>query len=224
MNTVVLACETIRDELEFAVKLTGSDYEIIWVESGLHNNPDKLRTYIQSRLDSISDRSRVLMAFGSCGNSVVGLKTGNFELIIPRVDDCISLLIGSVKTRMDIGNKGGTYFLTPGWLRGERNLWAEYCYAVEKYGERKADRIMKSMLEHYSYLGLLDTKCYNIAEIMPEIEKIAEKLKLTQVIIPASVDYLCDLLTACRPLGSWDEERFLVIPPNSTINDFQLLL
>ena len=221
MKTMVLACETIRDELGLAAKLTGTDYEIWWVESGLHNYPNKLRETIQSRLDSIADHGRVLMAFGSCGNSVVGLKTGNFELIIPKVDDCISLLIGSVKARMDFGKEigGGTYFLTPGWLRGERNLWAEYCYTVEKYGESTADMVMKTMLASYSYLGLLDTKTYDMADIMPEIDKIAETLKLAKTIVPASVAYLCDLLA-----GLWDEERFLVVPPNSEIQDFTLFL
>ena len=146
MNAMILACETIRDEIDRARELTSVDYPIVWVESGLHNHPEKLRAVLQEHLDSGNDYERILMAFGSCGNSVIGLKTGDYELVIPRVDDCISLMIGSVERRMVIGKAGGTYFLTPGWLRGERNIWAEYEYSRDKYGEETARSIMEMML------------------------------------------------------------------------------
>ena len=217
-KTMILACETIKDELALAIRLTDANFDTAWVESGLHNSPNRLRTVIQSQLEAISGYSRVLLAFGSCGNAMAGLVTGNYELIMPKVDDCISLLIGSIAARMDFNKKGGIYFLTPGWLRGERNLWAEYCYTIEKYGEQKAERILKSMLDSYTYLGLLDTNSYDMAEIMPEIDRIAAALKLTRTIIPASVTYLCDLLT-----GPWDADRFLRVPANSEILESDLL-
>ena len=217
MPLALLACETLRDELEYASKLTGVKYDTQWVESGLHNYPDKLRNQMQERLDSFFGYDKVLMAFGCCGNSVIGLKTGDFELVIPRVDDCISMLIGSVEKRIQVGQNGSIYFLTPGWLRGERNLWAEYSYAVEKYGEDTADMVMESLLGNYTYLGLLDTECYDVQEVLPSIGHMAQKLKLTQKIIPASVDYLCNLL-----VGPWEEDRFLVVPPNSIVENFLL--
>lgn len=220
MPLTMLACETIKDEVEFAISRCGGDFTVHWVESGLHNYPDILRAKLQEILDSLSGCERVLMAFGSCGNSVIGLKTHDFELIIPRVDDCISMLIGSTQRRLDVSaSGGGMYFLTPGWLRGERNLWVEHQYAIEKYGEATAAIIMESMLSHYTRLGILDTKSYNVEDILAEVDMIAEGLDLERCIVPASLDYLQELLS-----GPWSDDRFVIVPPNSELRDFPLRL
>ena len=217
--TVVIACETIKDELTAALNLVGLAHEVRWIEPGLHNYPEKLRARLQEQLDKVDADgcTRVLMALGNCGNSVLGLKTGDFELIAPRVDDCISMLIGSMKKRAEESSGGGTYFLTPGWLRGERNIWVEYQHAVDKFGEDTAEMIMEMMLGNYKYLGMLETGCYNLEDLLPEVDNMADKLKLERKIIPASVSYLCDLLT-----GPWDNERFLVFGANSEISSFPI--
>jgi hypothetical protein len=218
MHSAILACETVRDELAYALDLAGMDYELRWVESGLHNYPDKLRRRLQEDLDSLADCDRVLMAFGCCGNAVIGLETGDYELIIPRVDDCISLLIGSTEKRMEISENGSAYFLTPGWLRGGRGISEEYQHAVKRYGERGGQKIMQKMFAHYRYIGLLDTGIYNTAAVLPEVVRMAGQLGLAYKVLPASVEYVCDLLR-----GPWEEDRFVILPPHSVLEDFQRL-
>lgn len=217
MKEIVIACETLRDEIQAAINITGYEQDIRWIKSGLHNIPEKLRSCLQQQLDQCNEYDRVLMTFGLCGNSIIGLNTGDFQLVIPKVDDCISLLLGSVSERVKAGKDGGVYFLTPGWLRGERNIWAEYNYAVEKYGEKKGDMIMKLLLENYKYLGMLDTKAYNMNEYTYTVDKIAKKLGLSRKIIPASVDYLCQLLT-----GPWQNDKFVVLEPHSQVTGFSV--
>ena len=127
MKTIMIACKTIERELKKAIRDTGISYPCTWLESGLHNYPEKLREALQKTLDEISSETeRVILAFGYCGNAVNGLKTGNFQLILPRVDDCITLMLGSFKKRQEISAEAASYFLTKGWLDGERNIWAEY--------------------------------------------------------------------------------------------------
>jgi hypothetical protein len=46
---------------------------------------------------------------------------------------------------------------------------------------------------------------------------IAETLMLEEKIIPATVDYLSNLL-----VGPWPEEDFVIVPPETLITDFQL--
>ena len=43
MRIKVLACETLRDEFTYLFDKLELDAEVIWIESGLHNYPDKLR-------------------------------------------------------------------------------------------------------------------------------------------------------------------------------------
>ena len=214
MNTKVLACETLRDELEMAIEKTESTFEVHWVISGLHSFPDRLRATLQHQLDNMEDCGRVLMAFGGCNNSTVGVNTGNKELIFPKVDDCISMLIGSAKERIKLGGES-THFVTPGWLRGEFNAREIYTYVTEKYGEKTGNLMAKRMLHQYKHIGLLDDGSYHLESFLPTFHKLSSDLKLEEQICPASIQYLCNLLT-----GPWAPDRFNVFPPRFTIQNF----
>jgi hypothetical protein len=207
----VIACEIIRDELEHTLELIQGDFRVCWIESGLHNLPDQLRERIQNILDSLDGCDLVLMAFGRCGNVLEGLHTGAYELILPNIDDCISLLLGSARRRLEYSREG-MYFLTRGWLRGERNIWAEYLYARDKYGEKRAQAVMTAMFRNYRHLSVVDTKSYDLEGILPLTKTMADTFKLNHRVIPGTIQRLRDLLT-----GPWEGERFIRYPPHSQI-------
>lgn len=214
MKTLLLACETIGDELENAVSQTGCHYETRWIRSGLHNYPNELKSVLQAALDSIDGYSRVIMAFGMCGNATIGLKAANFELILPKADDCITLLLGSAAIRGTLNENGGTYFLTRGWLTGEENLWKEYERTIAKFGVETTESIFDVMLKNYKRLGIIDTKSFNVDTILPNTMEIAKTFRLEHMVLHASVDYLCDLLT-----GPWDHDRFFIVPPYGEVQN-----
>lgn len=207
----------LRDEVEHAVRETGTNPPRYWVDAELHNSPDRLREALQHMLDAPDTPETVLMTFGKCGSAVTGLHTGNHTLILPRTDDCISMLLGSVKRRIELAACGGMYFLTAGWLRGKRNIWAEYEYAAKKYGERRAKAIMSVIFNNYKYIAALDTGSYDVEQAAPRMIAIAETFSLDYRIVPGSVAYLRDLLT-----GPWDGSRFVTFPPRSTVMDFRI--
>ena len=217
METVIFGCKTLENELLRAIDECGCAYEVKWVESGLHNVPKKLTSALQSALDSAPGCLRALMAFGYCGNALSGLRSEEKTLIIPRVDDCISLLLGSYSKKAALTKDNGTYFLTEGWLKGERNIWVEYLHAINKYGAELGSSIIDMMLEHHKTLGLLDTGCFDLSRIESEVRDIANTLKLNYKLIPATIEYLRRLLT-----GPWDNESFLVIPPHNMVMDSDL--
>lgn len=210
MKTVILACNTIRDELEKAAAETNCPHEFVWVESGLHLVPESLRRRLQEELDKISGVNRVLLAFGFCGNAVVGLKSGAYRLVIPRVDDCITLLLGSKENRERW--KGGTYFLTKGWLEGEFNIWKEYQSVLARYGPKRTERVYRVMLAHYKFLGLIDTGAFDVPGLIPQVQEIAAALKLELLILPGTDGYLKRFLA-----GPWDADNFVTVPPFTTI-------
>ena len=148
MKTIVIACHTLKDELNRAIRETGCEYPVLWIESGLHLYTETLNKRLQLELERISNVDRVLLAFGYCGNVLLGLKSPHAELVFPCVDDCISLLLGSQQARRNISEEMGTYYLTKGWLEFESNIWREYQYAVKRYGEEKAERLFKQILNH----------------------------------------------------------------------------
>ena len=211
MKTVIVACKRIEDELEFAMKSAGLSYPVLWVEGELHNAPSKLT----DRLNEViyeANADRVLLGFGFCGNSIRGIQASKSELIIPRVDDCISLLLGSVKKRVKISDELAAFYLTESWMRSEDNLWYEYQTSIEKYGEEDAMYIMDTQLAHYRTLGLLDYGVKPLDSFIESTKIIAETFKLKQQVIPATLSYIEQLLT-----GPWPEHDFLVKPPGAPI-------
>lgn len=212
MRRIILACETIKDEVEHVMRLTHCNYNVKWIESGLHNSPVKLNARLQEELDKLNHYDQILMAFGSCGKAVHGLKSGNFEIILPLVDDCFTLLLGSKEIRDKINEETPTYFLTEGWLRGERNIWIEYEYALKKYGEKSGRSIMALVLGNYKRLSVIGLGCNNMTALISQTRRIASELKLDHEVLSGSVDYLTELLTC-----DWSDDRFLIVPRYSQI-------
>ncbi|MBB6217350.1 hypothetical protein HNQ80_003469 [Anaerosolibacter carboniphilus] len=211
MNSLIVACKTIGDELNMAIRETGCNYPILWIESGLHLYPDSLRKRLQEELNHLSNVDQVLLAFGFCGNSLVGLTASNYRLIFPHVDDCITLLLGSTERRKEISNEAGTYFLTKGWIDFEKNIWVEYQETVSRYGQARADRIYKTILQHYKRLGIIDTGAYELENLLESSELMAKDLKLNHEVFPGTLRYMKKLL-----MGPWDEE-FVVIEPGESV-------
>lgn len=211
MTRVIVACRTIAEELNAVVCEIGCTYPILWIESSLHINPQSLRERMQEELNRISNVDEVLLAFGYCGNAIVGLKASNYKIVFPRVDDCITLLLGSCDKRKKVSNEMGTYFLTKGWLDYEKNIWIEYQDTVKRYGKAKADKIYKTILRHYERLGVIETNDFLIDDFLERTQQIAKDLNLKQEVIPGTLRYIKKLLT-----GPWDRE-FVVINPNETI-------
>ena len=217
MKTLILACNTIRDELEKTASETGCTYPFRWVESGLHLRPESLRQRLQLELDSITGVDRVILGFGFCGNALVGLKSKDYELIIPRADDCITLLLGSRKNRECFSRTGAMYFLTRGWLQDEFNIWKEYQSVLARFGAEKTQRIYERMLGHYRFLALIDTGAYELEALLPLVREIASTLKLEIRVLPGSDGYLKKLLSA-----EWNADEFITVPPHTQVELFHL--
>jgi hypothetical protein len=207
MSTVIVACHTIKRELHLAIKETGVDFPVIFIDSNLHNNPDLLHQAIQQQIDKIEHVENILMAFGFCGNSLLGISSPEARIVIPRADDCITLMLGSYELSKNFRNEVGTYFLTKGWLDGEQNLLAEYECCVKRYGNEKALNVMGEMLKNYRRLVVIDTKAYKLEDILHKTKNFAEKMGLVHQEYAGSMRLLNKLL-----MGPWDAE-FIVLEP-----------
>ena len=160
MKTEIIACKTIQQEVELAIQMTGVDYPVHWLEAGLHNVNKKLHDTLQAVLDSLHC-DRVLLALGVCGNAVSGLQVRDYELIMPRVDDCVSLLLGNDKRRA-IGAEKVTYFLTKGWLqvKGDFAIGRSFDrHAIEQFANEKETYVYDILWHHKSLaLQVKDTR------------------------------------------------------------------
>ena len=142
MRLKVIACEVMKEELLAAAAGNAPDFE--FVPQGLHAHPEKLNEELQRLLDDTTGYSRVVLAFGLCGGGAKNLRAGDFTLTIPRVHDCIAVLLGSRKA-FDVVRREepGTLYLSAGWVRGEAPIISEYGRTVAKYGEARAVSLLK---------------------------------------------------------------------------------
>ena len=213
MDTVVVACRTLEDEIAFAMERTGYHYPVEFIESGLHERPKKLADTVQKLLNSI-EAERVLLCLGQCGNSMVGIRTGSYEMILPKTDDCLSMLLGSAKEKSRVGIEDKAFFLTMGWLKGESTIMSEYERSKKRYGEETALSIMEMMYGHYKTMGLIDSGISSMDDLFIRTGEIAELLHLERKVYSGTTTYIEQLIA-----GPWDPDRFIVKPPFTAITD-----
>lgn len=212
-KNVLLACRTMEKEITWILNHSKCHYDSVrFIRSGMHHVTESLRREIAAELARIRDVSRVVLGFGACGNALVGITAGDFELIIPKADDCISIMLGSYKRKQKIQEQGMAYFLTQGWMDSEVNIYKEYLSTVEKYGKEMADIIYEEILGQYRNLAVIDTKIGGYRKFLKETESMSKELHLQVLPVEGDLSYLERLLR-----GPWDESEFLRLGPHDTV-------
>lgn len=179
MSTMIISCEMVKNELTAVLEKAGLTLPITWISSEYHNDPNKLREKLQQEIDAAPACEIILLAFGCCGNATVGLRATTANLVIPKAEDCIEILLR--KRNQKFERKARTYFLSKGWLESPNNLMNEYVHALNKYGEYRTKRIFNAMLKEYRYLMLIDTGLSDSSELdamLSETERIAATVNL----------------------------------------------
>ena len=218
-KTKILACAVIIEELRSRLP-DGIECETL--DFGLHRSPDLLRGKLQETIDRSEGYENIVLAFGLCGMSVIGLRSKSARLVVPRADDCIAVFLGSRKAYLKQQNDfPGTYFLSKGWIEGriDDNSPNDEVYnkLLAKYGQERAKRMMqiylaRQPLRHYKRLAFITTAAETDLDKYKQIAQgRAAKLGLAYEEISGSTAYM-DKMAA----GAWDEE-FVVAEPGSRI-------
>jgi hypothetical protein len=146
---VIISCKVLQDILtallpkDLAQRVTYMDY-------GLHMLPRRMTTALQEIIEGIEEPSLVVLGYGLCGNGLRGIKAGRHCLLVPRVSDCIALLLGSHETyKKEFGAVPGTYYLSRGWLEAGSHPLSEYEGYVGKYGAERAMWLMDQQYQNY---------------------------------------------------------------------------
>ncbi|HEY4688379.1 MAG TPA: DUF1638 domain-containing protein [Anaerolineae bacterium] len=206
----VIACATVIEEM---LPFLPADVPREVLDFGLHLRPGGLKSALQEKIDEASPTADVLMlGYGLCSMAMVGLTATTATLVIPRVDDCIAIFLGSrTAYRAQAEKEPGTYYLTKGWIEAGDSPFDEHQRLVEKYGEAKADRMTGLMLKNYTRLGFINTGQYEIDRFRDYARRMAEKFNLRYEEIDGSPALVRKMIE-----GPWDEE-FVVVPPGETI-------
>lgn len=189
---------------------------------GMHDHVDSLRRELQLNVDQFEKVGceRILFVFGLCSNSILGLTSRSAELVFPRAHDCVTLFLGSKERYASIhSQEPGTYWYTPGWIRGKRvpgphHFEAKYQEYLEKFDEEDADYLIemeRDKFRHYQTLAYTDLGDGPTRESREEARVAAKFLGLQFREYEGDEGLLRRLLT-----GPWDPQEFLVVPPGQT--------
>ena len=148
---VILACASLAAQVAAARKVAGARHPARFLDRRLHLDPPRMGREIAAVLAELpEDVDTVLAALGWCGGAWEGLRTPK-RLVLPRVDDCVSLLLTTDhEPRFDRKERGVLYVKDrnpgrhsfrrafAGWTRDmdaearrrELALWREHCRAV----------------------------------------------------------------------------------------------
>jgi hypothetical protein len=212
----IIACPAVLGELEEGAA-DGLLCETLDV--GLHRSPDKLRAALHAAVAANDEPGvTIVLGYGMCSKGVLGLKTDYATIVVPRVDDCIALLLGSNEAFAEQARQeSGTYYLARGYIEACDTPFSEYERMAEKYGPERAAHLSRMMLEHYTRLALIDTGRYDLAPFREYAQRFAEFYDLRLEEVPGTTR-LVDMLVT----GEWDD-AFLIVPPGHeiTLDDFR---
>jgi hypothetical protein len=209
----LIACAAVIEEMLPLIPPRMS-YEVL--DFGLHTDPKSLKGALQNAISSSApDIETILLGYGLCSQAVVGLKSGNHTLIVPRVDDCIAIFLGSAaEYQKQYSMVPGTYYLTRGWIESGDTPFSEYDALVKHYGEKTAKRIVNKILKNYTRLAFINTGNNKLEYYREHARSMAERFNLRYEEIQGS-----DAMIKKMLCGPWKDE-FVIIPPGKTVSFF----
>lgn len=231
MRLKMISCEVFAREVNYCASLSPHIVDTEFTEKDAHDHSPTLRRQIQERIDAVGTSGEsydaILLGYGLCGNSILGLRATDVPLVVPRAHDCCTICLGSRKRfEEEFRDNPSTPFSSSGYLErggsylreptledptGTGDTFQEY---VEKYGEENARYIVDAMtvertdnrlvyieVPEFSHLGYADA-CRTRAQ--------ADGRDFA--LLPGDIR-LIRMLTA----GEWNDDEFQVIQPGQTI-------
>jgi uncharacterized protein DUF1638 len=218
----VIACRVLWRELCYHASLSQNVLDFHYLEQGLHNTPDLLRSELQKSIDAVQDDyDAILIGYGLCSNGVEGIVARKAPLVLMRAHDCITFLLGSKERyREYFDTHPGTYWYSPGWIdesvmpgleRYEETLKSY----TEIYGEENAVYLMEmeqGWMRNYSNAAYVDLGFGGTDHYSDYTRRCAEYLNWKFDHLQGDPRLLVDFVE-----GRWNSEEFLTVKPGERI-------
>ncbi|MBD3183825.1 DUF1638 domain-containing protein [Candidatus Poribacteria bacterium] len=232
MHLKIISCNVLFREVCLAAAYSENVIDMEFLEKGLHDEPDKMREVIQTRIDATDEKlyDAIVLVYALCSNGLANINAPGIPLIIPKAHDCITLFLGSKESYMEHHNRvPGTYYYTSGWLersggkvqnnpqssQDQVKLKSKYQQYVEKYGEDNAKYLMEfenSWVNNYTCAAYIDVGLVEFPEYEEKVRHIAEQNNWTYEKLTGNMRLIKDLID-----GKWNKDEFLTVPPHHKI-------
>ena len=221
-NTVILACTSLKDYVEEAQKRLGTNIKAIYVSRLYHRDPKEMREHILEKLDNLPEGTdTVLVAIGYCGGSWEGVAKNSCRIVLPRIGDCVSLV-------MQLTDEPKSNLRTPGhfYVR-DKNPSKESIKAIfdhmaddQDLDQETWDKYHKHWQDMYEEIDIIDTPINDARS-----QEYYDKVKADADWLDARVDYVMGGTYMIEKLirGDWDDQ-FLVLEPGEPVTKAEMLI
>jgi hypothetical protein len=209
-TTKIIICEVLKEEIK---SLIPPNISLEILNANYHLNPKKLHFYLQHAIDTTDEQvDTIILGYGLCSMAILGLKANRSKLIIPRIDDCIALFLGSMLAYKEQQQKEpGTYYLTKGWIKAGITPLEEHTQLIQRYGKEQAMFMTNLVLKNFKRLIYIKNTNCSTEHFCKYSHHFADQFKLKFEEIIGSDKYFRKLL-----FGPWDDD-FLIIEPGNEI-------
>lgn len=186
------------------------------MDIALHLQPDRLRFALNRKIQELEQEGgTIVLGYGLCGRSLEGVVSRKSTLVLPKVDDCVGMLLGSRdRHRQVLTRHPGSYFLEKQWLNTELNIFTQIYKDADRIPEERRKSLLQLALRHYRNLILLADNPLDRAEKEAEIRcmQLAEEHDMAFKRMNKDLGLIQRLLH-----GPWCDTEFIQAPPGSPV-------
>ena len=214
----LIGCDIIRPELEVLCREHAPQTRLRFLDQNLHRRPEQMPAIIQAAIDDLADEdiAQVVLGYGLCSNGLVGVEAPPQGMIVPRVHDCVALVLGS-RAAFDeqFTAHPGTYYLTASWIDADKDplgtMEKEY---APRLGRETAEWGMREELRHQTRIALVDSGvCAGSCDrVRDRAQANAEFFDKQYEELAGSAEYLKRLIT-----GPYPQDEFIAIAPGDEV-------
>ena len=214
MNPIILSCSSLREFVDLAQENAGTSYPVTEVDRNFHAEPGEMKNKLAEMIRELpSEYDTILVAMGFCGGAWDHVSFDR-RIVIPRVDDCISLLMSVDDEFIPNRKEPGHLYL----YETDPDDFSAISLMRNGYQSRDLkgldQKYLFSMLtQGYTHMDIVDTglnPCYEV-EYVEKAQAQADELHADLDFVPGGV-YLLEKLFS----GRWDEQ-FLVAEPGEML-------
>jgi hypothetical protein len=202
MKIAIVACDVLKNEIEF---LTKGDPDFVhreYLEFALHENPDNMRKVIIEKVNSLKGTAdSVLLGYATC-QSLIGI-TDVLEVPTATLQgaDCIGVLLGAEEYEAEKKKCTGTWFSSPGWAeQGINGLIKElHLDSLEGYDP---SYFLDLLFGSYERCLFIDPGIGGEELFLLQSEEFAASLKLRLECRKCGLDGIVDAVSRAKALAS----------------------
>ena len=180
MRIGIVACEIMRREIE---KITAGDPEVVhreYLEWGLHDYPDQLRSTVIEKVNALEGEVDVVfLGYAICKSLDSMPKDIRVPFVMLREEDCIASMLGPIEYAKERAVCPGTWFSTPGWaeLGMDAIVKDDQMLGLEEQGFTKI-YFAKLQFDGYSRCLAIDTSVGDFERYHALTKEFADQLEL----------------------------------------------